>query len=172
MSKTLVEETELETAEAAESTPVEPAAEPVVEATLEAEELVIEEEVELPILVIAEAIAQDAQALSTIANALVQMPDFVQHVMNALGVIQAPVIEPVLQEAEIVPRKVTIKLVGSGPSPAEQAPLAQPVQRPVAVQQAVQQAVAPVATPGEQLNGIKPRKPNVLDLMRDPQATQ
>lgn len=171
-----VEETEttetLETAEAAESTPVEPAAEPVVEATLEAEELVIEEEVELPILVIAEAIAQDGQALSAIANALVQMPDFVQHVMNAIGVMQTQQFEPVLQETQPLPRKVTIKLVGSGPSPVEQITPAQPVQRPVAVQQAVRQAVAPVALPQGQANGTKPRKPNVLDLMRDPQAVQ
>ncbi len=189
MSKTVVEKTKLETAQAAEATPVEPAAEPletakaaeatpiepaaepVVDVTLKAEELVIEEEFELPILVIAEAISNDTQALNTIANALVQSPDFVEHIMTALGG-PAQVFEPILQEAEILPRKVTIKLVGSGPSPAEQAPLAQPVQRPVAVKQAVQQAVAPVATPVEQLNGVKPRKPNVLDLMRDPQAIQ
>jgi hypothetical protein len=161
MSKNKVEETALETAEVAEETPVEPAIEA---ATLEpTEELVIEQEIELPVSDIAEAIAQDAEAMRVIAQALFNMPEFAQHVMSAVGV-QAQALEPVIHE--VLPQRISVRLVGSGQRQEAQVAPAQPVARPAAVQQAfTQQPVAPVTLPGEQLNGASKRKPSVLDLL-------
>ena len=159
MSKNTVEETPLETAAVAEETPVESAAE-VVE---EAGELVVEQEIEidLPLSDLAEAIAQDTQAMLTIVDALVAMPEFAEHIMRSVGNV-APFSEPIVNE--VIPQRISVRLVGSsGQSREEQvARPVQPVRRPVAVQQ----AVAPVALPGEQTNGtLERRKPSVLDLM-------
>ena len=148
-----------EIAEAAEETPVEDAAE-VVTATLEVtDDVVIEQEIELPVEDLAMAIAEDPKALLILANALVSVPEFVQQLVAAAGA-QVQTFEPVMQVA--MPQKIRLTLTSSAAQGRqEMAQPVQPVQRPVVVQQ----AVAPVALPTEQANGQKRRKPSVLDLL-------
>lgn len=157
MSKTNTEIAEI--TEAAEETPVEAAAE-VTEATLEVtDEVVVEQEIELPVEDLAQAIAEDPAAILIIANALVGVPEFVQQLVVAASA-QVQAVEPVMQVA--MPQKIKLTLTSSVPQGRQEvAQPVQPVQRPVAVQQ----AVAPVALPIEQANGAKRRKPSALDLL-------
>jgi hypothetical protein len=154
MSKTKVEETAPEV-EVVESENPE-AEEAVLEATVE-----FEQEIELPVLDLAQAFVQDEQALRTVAMALIEVPEFVQAIAEAVNEQDSTFVEVV----ETVPQRVKVVIVGSGQqNGTRQEQVAQPVQRPVAVQQA---AAAPVALP--QANGrTTKRKPGVLDLVRQP----
>jgi hypothetical protein len=167
MNKKEAAEATLETAEEAEATPVETAEKTAVEgATLETtEEVIVEHEFQLPVVDLAQAIAQDEQATRVIAEALIQMPEFVQSIVSAVGA-QTQSLEPVA--AEVLPRKITLTLVGSGdqrPEAQVQQP-AQSIVRPTVITQAVEQPVmaAPVALPAEQ-NGVPAKRPSALDLL-------
>lgn len=166
MSKKTVEQTKPEeTALAVEETPVEPT-ETAVEGTPEmavVEDLVIEQEIELPVADIAQAFIMDAEAMRIIAQALFSMPEFAEHVLSVSAPQQA--LEPVVQE--VLPQRISVRLTtNSQRQPAQVEQPARPVERPVAFQQAVApQPVAPVATPAEQLNGKSRRRLSALDLL-------
>ena len=152
MGKNLVEETVLE----AGGVEVEPAE---VEITARVEEVMeFEQEIELPVLDLADAIAQDDQALRTVAMALVKVPEFIQAISEAVGSQASP---HILEVTEAVPLKAKIVIVPGQRSETRKEQVAQPVNRPVAVQQA---ATAPVALPQQNGAGQK-RKPSALDLL-------
>ena len=149
MSKKQVEETK-------------PAAEEVIEPSevevpAQVEKLEFEQEIELSVQDSSEAIAQDDLALRTVAMALVKVPEFIQAISEAVGIVELP---HILEELEATPLKAKIVFSRSGKQSEPQVS-AQPVSRPVAVQQA---AAAPVAMP--QPNGTPQRKkPSVLNLL-------
>lgn len=151
MSKNQVEKT----AQEAEEVEVEPTE---VEITAQVEELEFEQEIELLVLDLADAIAQDDQALRTVAMALVKVPEFIQAISEAVGSQTSP---HILEVTEAVPLRAKIVIVPGQRSETRQEQVAQPVNRPVAVQQA---ATAPVALPQQNGAGQK-RKPGVLDLL-------
>jgi hypothetical protein len=134
---------------------------PEVEETVLEETVEFEQEIELPVLDLAQAIAQDGQALQTLAMALVEVPEFVQAVSAAVFDQGSTALEAGI--TEVIPQRVKVVFSGSGQQrETRQEQAAQPVQRPVAVRQA---AAAPVALP--QANGrTAKRKPGVLDLVR------
>lgn len=151
MNKKLVAETAPEVEVVEIATPeIE---EPVLEATVE-----FEQEIELAVLDLAQAFVQDEQALHAVAMALVEVPEFIQAIAEAVNEQGTR-----LEVTEVIPQRVKVVIVGSGQQrETRQEQVAQPVQRPVAIKQA---AAAPVALP--QANGrTARRKPSVLDLVR------
>lgn len=158
MSVELVEEATVETEVEQEIEPTE------VEITAQVDEVIVEHEFELSVVELADAIVQDGQALFTLALALVELPEFVQAIAEAVEERSDYVLNPM--ELVSSPHRIKMVLVGSE---RQKEPVveqtAQPVLRPVSVQQA---AAAPVALP--QANGAqKRRKPTALDLVRPAQ---
>lgn len=155
MSKTQVEKTEIEVE-------VEVDVEAADTELVAQEETVFEQEFEVSVLELAEGIVQDEQALSTVANALVEMPEFVQAIAEAIEEQVSPVLGK-LEATISSPHRIKMVLMGSGQRAEEQEEqTAQPVERSNVIQQA---AAAPVALP--QSNGTQPRrKPKALDLVR------
>jgi len=154
MSKDQVEETTAEVEVEIDTAETEPVA--------QIEETIFEQEFEVSVLELAEGIVQDEQALRTVANALVEMPEFVQAIAKAIEQQVSPVLNSF--EATISsPHRIKMVLMGSGQrAEGQNGQTAQPVQRSNAIRQA---AAAPVALP--QKNGTQPRrKPRALDLVR------
>jgi hypothetical protein len=151
MSKKQVEKTNLVTEEVVTTA--------AVEETAQEEVVEFEQEIEIPVTDLAEAISRDGDALRTLALALVREPLFIQELGDALG--GQVEVSHILEVQEALPLRAKFVFTGSGQKSGTVEQVAQPVNRPVAVRQA---AAAPVALP--QQNGVaQKRKPSVLDLL-------
>jgi hypothetical protein len=144
-------ETEIDTEEEAEEEAVEEASDGEV----------VEQELRLSVTEIAEAIAQDREALMTFAIALVNMPEFVEGISEALSGKQ---VAGESLEAAPARQKLVLKLVSSEQRTTDDVAREQ-VARPVrSVRQSAADPAKPVTLPGS--NGQKQRKPSALDLVR------